>query len=195
MEVEQDESIKQGWSPARTELLRLHHALGLTAAASARLIGEVTRNAVISKRRRLGLLGANPPRFAGHSAELVSQVIVGSPANTGALPSRLQPDDGEVDDRREPLPFMDAPAPADSEPKTLADRGAGECAWPLGPADAEGSYRTLFCCAPVVSARSYCSVHLARAFRAAPAARPCIAGPESPGPDPMAARPNRESFF
>jgi GcrA cell cycle regulator len=194
MGAEQDESLKQGWSPARIDLLRWHHALGLSAAVSATLIGQVTRNAVISKRRSLGLFGANPLRFAGESAQRVGQAFVRSTANTGALPSRSQPDDDGAGDRREPPPLVDTLAPRNANPKTLVDRVAGECAWPLGPADAEGNYRTLFCCAPVVSARSYCPAHLARAYQAPPAAPVCVAGTDSLCSDLIAARPNRESF-
>ena len=59
---------------------------------------------------------------------------------------------------------MDWPAPACADPKTLAERSAGQCAWPLGPAEAAGDYRTLFCCAPVDRGRGYCATHRALAF-------------------------------
>lgn len=153
-----------GWSPARTELLRAHYALGLSAAVSAQLIGGVSRNAVISKRRRLGLMGANPLQSAVRAARGDARSFGASacPSSFRASPARL--DDDEDRGRREPLPFMDWPAPADAEPRTLAERSPGQCAWPLGPAEAQGDYRTLFCCAPVERGRGYCAAHRARAF-------------------------------
>jgi hypothetical protein len=65
----------------------------------------------------------------------------------------------------EPLPFMDWPLPPGARPKFLADREAGECAWPLGPAEAPGDHRSLFCCAPVKRGRPYCPCHQLRARR------------------------------
>ena len=44
------------WTPARTALLVAHYQAGMSAAQSAVLIGTVSKNAVISKRRRLGLM-------------------------------------------------------------------------------------------------------------------------------------------
>jgi GcrA cell cycle regulator len=43
------------WSNARVLLLVDHYRRGLSASESATLIGGVSKNAVISKRRRLGL--------------------------------------------------------------------------------------------------------------------------------------------
>ena len=170
MTVEPIDADAPGWSPPRVELLRLHYDLGLSAAISAELIGEVSKNAVISKRRRLGLMGVNPPR---------SSICVSGCAEAPLAPSwyrpqvlRRRPGDGVIILRLHALPFMDWPAPAEANPKTLADRVQGECAWPLGPAEAPGDYRTRFCCAPVSPRRAYCDVHLARARRA----------PEEPAP-------------
>lgn len=74
------------------------------------------------------------------------------------------PDDPFEDLPREPLPRMDAPAPVHAQPKRLADHRMGECIWPLGPAEAEGDWRTLFCCAPATR-RRYCAEHAQRAFQ------------------------------
>jgi hypothetical protein len=152
-----------GWSAGRTALVRLHHALGLSAAASAQLIGGISRNAVVSKRRRLGLMGANPlrsVRAALRRSAFPMLGLVGSPGRPSFGPDAVL--------RREPLPFMDLPPPLNAEPKRLTDRQRGECAWPLGPAEAPGDYRTLFCCAPVERGRSFCPVHRARACAPAP---------------------------
>jgi len=139
-----------GWTEARVALLRRHYAVGLTAAESAILLG-VSRNAVISKRTRLGLVG------------LVR--TVGAP-----VPERCRehvPAAGRIlrepEFRRTPLPPMDAPPPAGANPKPLAQHQRGECVWPLGGADQPGDWRTLFCCAPVTVGARYCPAHAARA--------------------------------
>jgi hypothetical protein len=163
MATEPSDIDTDAWSSARVELLKLHHTLGLSAALSAELIGETSRNAVISKRRRLGLMGANPLQAARWAVNRACR----APATARLTGSfwRAPPDEALP---REALPFMDAPPPPDADPKTLADRGDGECAWPLGPADAPGDYRTLFCCAPASPGQSYCPIHRARARADAP---------------------------
>ena len=47
------------WSVERIVLLHLHYLQGISAAESAKLIGGVSRNAVISKRYRMGLFGGS----------------------------------------------------------------------------------------------------------------------------------------
>ncbi len=150
------------WSDERVEQLKRHHAMGLSAAASADLIGSVSRNAVISKRRRLGLMGANPLR----SAMLALRKVFHA-AQVDRQPKPAACRSGLVDDERlprEPLPFMDFAVPPDANPKILADREVGECAWPLGPAEQPADYRTLFCGAPVARGQTYCAAHRANAF-------------------------------
>jgi hypothetical protein len=71
----------------------------------------------------------------------------------------------------EALPPMDAPLPGCAHPKVLADHRSSECLWPLGPAEAPGDWRTLFCCAPVAARRRYCPDHARLALRATPEGR------------------------
>jgi hypothetical protein len=70
-----------------------------------------------------------------------------------------------VDQPVEPLPTMELNAPDGVQAKRLASHRRGECLWPLGAAEAIGDWRTLFCCAPVEGARSYCPHHTALAIR------------------------------
>ena len=145
------------WSPERVALLHLHYLQGLSAAESARQIGGVTRNAVISKRYRIGLFG---------------RVLTEAPR----LKRVTDPDTGRDRYRRlapredlmavTPLPTMDWPPPPDARPAVLADRPARTCAWPLGAADRPGDSATLFCCAPLAGHGPYCATHLKRARRA-----------------------------
>lgn len=153
------EATMSAWSPARVALLRLHHALGLSAAVSAELIGEVSRNAVISKRRRLGLVGVCPVAASSRTTSGGS-----SGARNTWLSRLFWTPPGGASIARAPLPCMDFPPPPHADPKPLTGRRARQCAWPLGPATAPGDYRTLFCCAPTERGRSFCGVHHALAY-------------------------------
>ena len=140
-------------------MLHLHYQQGMTAAESAAKIGGVTRNAVISKRYRMGLFGRVP-------------------ADRPRLKRVEEPQSGQVRYRRlapredcmgiTPLPAMDWPAPPGARPVTLADRPTRSCVWPLGPAETPGDATTLFCCAPLNGLGPYCEAHGLRA-RQAPA--------------------------
>jgi len=143
------------WTPERVALLRRHHAVGLTASESAILLGGVTKNAVISKRNRLGLRGV---------------MIAVRPLEPGAPAARFRTRRFKLEPifRCEPLPSMDPTAPVGAAPKPLAQHQRGECLWPLGLAEAAVDWRTLFCCAPAARPRRYCPAHLARARGAAP---------------------------
>jgi len=164
---ELDLSAAGTWSPERVALLHLHYLQGLAAAESARLIGGVTRNAVISKRYRMGLFGRIPmdrPRLKR----------IESPAPGGPRYRRLAPREELMSVT--PLPAMDWPPPPASRPANLVDRPDRTCAWPLGPAESPGDASTLFCCAPLNWRSHYCEVHRARARR------PIVAEPKSTQP-------------
>lgn len=137
-----------GWSPRRVVLLVMHHAMGLSAAKSAALLGDVSRDAVIAKRRRLGLVSVQPPPAPPCRTQ------------SGPRPRRAR---GAPTMRCEPLPDMAFPLPPGARPKPICDRSDGECAWPLGPAEAEGDYQTEFCCAPAQGRGPYCESHAALA--------------------------------
>ncbi|MDR3512375.1 MAG: GcrA family cell cycle regulator [Caulobacteraceae bacterium] len=148
------------WTEARVVLLVDHYRSGLSASESAGLIGGVSKNAVVSKRRRLGLLATigPSPRDDCAAAEERRRPRLSSPRLfRGPPPLPVSP-----------LPQMDLPPPADADPKPLAARRTGRCAWPLGPAEEAGDYRTLFCGAPVKAGRGYCATHAARAYRGRP---------------------------
>jgi hypothetical protein len=140
-----------GWTEERVNLLKRHFAVGLTATESAILLC-VSKNAVISKRNRLGLTG-----FA--------RAIGAGPAVKRRMRAPMLRIAREPDFRRLPLPAMDAAPPPDANPKPLAQHKCGECVWPLGRADEAGDWRTLFCCAPVRLGVRYCQTHAARSRR------------------------------
>lgn len=146
------------WSGARVLLLIDHYRRGLSANESAALIGGVSKNAVISKRRRLGLfaVAAAPCPPGGGESRPRERV---RPLRVLRGPRSLPVT---------PLPDMDLPPPPNADPKSLSARRSGECAWPLGAAEAEGDHRTLFCAAPVEQGGRYCPNHAARAYRRTP---------------------------
>jgi hypothetical protein len=149
---EQLKSTNSAWSADRVEALSEHRRLGLTAAQSAILLGT-TKNAVIAKRYRLGLVGVAKVAKA-------APCLVAAPVRRAATVIFRAPPAFPA----EPLPEMDQPAPLDSAPVTLADRRSDQCAWPLGRTEEPADWRTLFCGAPVVRA-SFCACHAARAYQ------------------------------
>ena len=156
------------WSPERVALLHLHYLQGMAASESARRIGGVTRNAVISKRYRMGLFGRIPsgrPRLKR----------VEAPAGGRVRYRLLAPREEAM--AVTPLPAMDWPPPLGARPTRMADRPCHSCAWPLGPAEAPGDAATLFCCAPLAGRGPYCEDHRQRARRV-----------PDPAPGPLAPR-------
>ena len=149
-------------TPARTALLVEHYQAGMSAAQSAVLIGTVSKNAVISKRRRLGLMAV---AAGGFGLDGFSTSQTPRPRCDGR---RLRLFRGPPPLPTTPLPKMDHPPPAEAKPRRLTEVRRGECAWPLGPAEDAGDHRTLFCGAPAGAGASYCAMHAARAFRRAP---------------------------
>ena len=147
------------WTADRTALLVEHYNVGLSAAESAGLIGGVSKNSVISKRRRLGLVATV---FVGQRAEALADGV-GQPRRRCRARLFRGPPPLPV----EPLPDMERAIPPDSRPRRLTERRWGDCAWPLGPAETAGDYRTLFCGAPKVRGR-YCAAHAALAYRPPP---------------------------
>jgi hypothetical protein len=133
-----------GWTSARIDMLHRHFALGMTAGQSADALGGVSRNAVLCKRLRLGL---------SSRSDAPAGVLAGLLDGRRYLPTEPPPLPCH------PLPEMDLELPADARPSLLADKRHRDCAWPLGPAEQPGDYRTLYCCAPSVARRAYCPVH------------------------------------
>jgi hypothetical protein len=158
-------SAPPSWTPARIALLVDHYHSGFSAAKSADLIGSVSKNTVVSKRRRLGLVatvaaGCVPGAGAGALGE--GAVLARRRAERTRL-FRVPPPM-----RTTPLPDMDFPAPPDGNPRRLTERRFGECAWPLEPAEEPGGHLTLFCGAPAGVGAAYCAAHAAHAYRRQP---------------------------
>jgi hypothetical protein len=114
-----------GWTSSRTALLVAHYQAGLSAAESARRIGAVSKNAVISKRRRLGQVAmADVGRIAG--ACWADDARQRPRFGAGRVPLFRMPPPMPT----EPLPRMDGPPPPGASPRRLTERRFGECVWP-----------------------------------------------------------------
>jgi GcrA cell cycle regulator len=151
------------WTEARVALVVAHYWAGLSAAQSAGLVGGVSKNAVVSKRRRLGLLARVAPA-APRECRVAAPAVRRHDLDRRILRFLGPPPPQRV----EPLPDMDAATPADAAPKTLMALACGDCVWPLGPAEEPGHYRTRFCGAPVAALGRYCAAHAVRARRCSP---------------------------
>jgi hypothetical protein len=155
MSADDGDILQSGWTAERVAALVEHYRRGLSAAESAALIGGVSKNAVISKRRRLGLLASvamGAPSTADRGPRLSGLGRIRRLRCSPPLPTS-------------PLPEMEGPLPSGANPKLLVERRFGECPWPLGPAHEPGDDRTRLCGAPTLGCGRYCAVHAARAYR------------------------------
>lgn len=136
-----------GWTDERVEQLKKLWAEGLSASQIARVLGDVTRNAVIGKVHRLGLSGrASParverPRFAKSPRRLAKPLLA------------------------EPV-FIEEPEP-EPEPGewttvlTLKER---MCKWPIGN---PGDMNFRFCARKAAEGHPYCAEHSRKAYQPA----------------------------
>jgi GcrA cell cycle regulator len=130
------------WTELATAAARKSHALGMTAAKTAAALkrafgASVSRNAVIGKWFRMGLLG----RAASRSRRPTSA----EPKSPAARRSRTKY-----------APYPDALLHPPARRKQLVDLGPGDCRWPVGdPKKAD----FFFCAAPQLTGRSYCRRH------------------------------------
>jgi GcrA cell cycle regulator len=153
------------WSEVRVQALKALAAEGLTANQIAEAIGSVSRNAVVGKAHRLGLViggggpseptrrATTPPRAAR-----TRRAAAPKPPSPPRPPSRPQ-------GARAARPAQ--PVEAIGPVVALTALTARTCHWPLGD---PGAADFGFCGAPVRRA-PYCALHRARAYRPVPAAR------------------------
>ena len=151
------EPRKSIWD-GRDHILRKHHADGLSALESSKLLG-VTKNAVTGRRHRLGLCenisqiqqrimrsGPTPKPPAIIKASKAPAFI--------PLPVRLPTPPR--------LPAVEAPVVTSRPWET---RLKHECCWPMGR-DAEGVM--LYCCAPILyeNTQRWCQKHADKGYAA-----------------------------
>ncbi len=172
------------WTDERVETLKKLHAEGLSASQIAKRLGGVTRNAVIGKRVRLGLVeGSQTP------ASRRGQVVHGAPSAPAAIglkaptvPRAPHQGTGQNFKPRKPpeaaAPPGPPPAPLPrsiarafqplpgSEPVDLMDLTHQHCRWPVDCAD--GVTRS---CGRERQDDRYCSTHVAWSAGAQPKAK------------------------
>jgi GcrA cell cycle regulator len=140
------------WTDERIEQLKKLQAGGHSAAQIAKMLGGVTRNAVIGKIHRLGLDPMAKPR-ASSMPRAVKMMIKKAPKAVA------QP---KVKPAAPPPPPLRPVIESVARPKPLLKRirdadwdGQHECRWPV-----EGEKEnTRFCCYPVSGDSSYCEYH------------------------------------
>jgi GcrA cell cycle regulator len=136
-----------GWTDERVEQLKKLWAEGLSASQIARVLGEVTRNAVIGKVHRLGLSGrASPAR--------IERPRYPKPARRMVKPMLAEP----------VIIAEPEPEPEPGEWTTVLTLRERMCKWPIGnPGDA--NFR--FCGRKSADGASYCAEHSRKAYQPA----------------------------
>lgn len=133
------------WTDERVEQLKKLWIEGLSASQIARVLGEVTRNAVIGKVHRLGLSGrvtpARPerPRYAKSPRRMLKPVLP-------------------------PTPVFEEPEPEPGEWTTVMTLKERMCKWPIGN-PGEESFR--FCGRRAGDGMPYCNEHARKAYQPA----------------------------
>jgi GcrA cell cycle regulator len=133
-----------GWTEERVEQLKTLWAEGLSASQIARVMGGVTRNAVIGKVHRLGLAGrATSTRSERPRLSVPRHSVV-----------RAAPEPEIVEE--DPLPLEDGNF---ANVLTVNDR---MCRWPIGdPAD--NAFH--FCGRKPKTGSPYCEAHARKAYQ------------------------------
>lgn len=143
------------WTDERTDTLKSLWAEGLSASQIARQMGGVTRNAVIGKVHRLGLIGRADPSRPGERVARPKAERPRRPRKPVIVASNA------VFEKAERPPVVIVPARAweplpGSTPRPWTERGRG-CAWPVKVAGAEVQHS---CCRPKKAGHpNYCPEH------------------------------------
>ncbi len=134
-----------GWTEERVEQLKLLWTEGLSASQIARVMGGVTRNAVIGKVHRLGLAGRARPRRSDRPRHT-------SPRRSVARAAAGEPEIVEED----PIVLDDG---SFATVLTINDR---MCRWPIGD-PSENEFH--FCGRNPKSGSPYCEAHARKAYQ------------------------------
>ena len=138
-----------GWTDERVEQLKTLWSDGLSASQIARVLGDITRNAVIGKVHRLGLAGrAGPARAERPRAARRSAIHVAAP-----LPEIIEEDPVVLEDGNFATVL------------TINDR---MCRWPIGD-PSENQFH--FCGRNPRSGSPYCEAHARKAYQPQPQRR------------------------
>jgi GcrA cell cycle regulator len=140
-----------GWTDERVEQLKALWTEGLSASQIARVLGAVTRNAVIGKVHRLGLAGRAGPARSERPRNAVTRRSV---AHVAAPPPEIVEED--------PVILEDGHF---ATVLTINDR---MCRWPIGdPSESEFH----FCGRKPKFGSPYCEAHARKAYQPQPQRR------------------------
>jgi GcrA cell cycle regulator len=131
----------QGWTDTCVDQLRVLWAEGCSASEIARVIGAVSRSAVLSKLHQIGLMGnrKGDSQTRLYKVPLKPHAMIESRALSDPEPRRI-----------------------DGQPVTLLTCAAHDCRWPYGDV---GTADFHICANPVETDLSpYCDYHRRKAF-------------------------------
>ncbi|MCB9963949.1 MAG: gcrA cell cycle regulator family protein [Rhodospirillales bacterium] len=147
------------WTEERVALLEKLWGEGKTASEIAKIIGDVSRNAVIGKAHRL--------KLSGRASPIQAQGVAGS-VEAGKPVTRLQePSNSNIQPARRGRPKKQLIEPSADIPVKhikLTDLKDRQCRWPLGdPRDEDFS----FCGCQAMPGVPYCAAHAQVAYQVA----------------------------
>ncbi len=143
------------WTEERVTLLKKLWGEGKTASEIAKIIGDVTRNAVIGKAHRLKLSGRSSPIQQSNTTKKTAAKVQQEACNTNTEPAK----------RGRPKKQLVEPS-ADIPVKRikLANLKDRQCRWPLGdPRDDDFA----FCGCAAMPGIPYCAEHAQVAYQMA----------------------------
>ena len=150
-----------GWTDERVEQLKALWGQGSSASQIAKILGGVTRNAVIGKAHRLGLSGSAKP--AQPRPERREREATETPRHRSPSTSEPRSTPRLVVPPTPPAPLMEElVVPPENERVSLLKLNEKMCKWPIGnPGDA--TFR--FCGRSSHPGLPYCAEHGARAYQ------------------------------
>ena len=143
----------EAWTDERVERLKALWAEGLSASQCAKILGGVSRSAVVGKIFRLGLTGRAAPTLRAPRAPRPPRTPRNA-SGTGA--------------RRPCLAVVEAedsglPAEQSADAVLFLERRFDQCAWPLWD-EATPMFERMCCGSPQVPDRSFCLRHARLAY-------------------------------
>ncbi len=161
------------WTDQRIEQLRKFWLQGLSASQIAKALGDISRNAVIGKAHRLGLVSRpSPIKRTQSTATQSPRPRSASRRNVASRPAAP----GKQDNLIASIP-AEAPASAQPQPEIQAQQaetprapaltakahgGTKTCSWPVGDPKQPGFQ---FCGETSEPGRPYCEKHCAVAYQ------------------------------
>ena len=158
------------WTDERVETLKKLWTDGLSASQIAAELGGITRNAVIGKVHRLGLVGPRQVAVLGGAAPAQAAHAIRTCCGCrgprcAATPRSRMPSSYEVEPEPE---LLDNVIPI-GQRRTLLELTEETCRWPIGD---PGSADFFFCGGQSLTSLPYCAYHSRVAYQPPNLARP-----------------------